>query len=332
MHGGALFWGVYEAYIPPLSVDDTPDGGCFLPFLHWNCRMDWLTDEMQNSRSKRSCTGDGHDSLPDRRFRRTSWGEKETDSPPDLRRQSMSLPAAYQSLIDALTEHVRRDPPIDILQFCADFFLARLAAERQSHHIAATVKSEPTELPPLPIVDNSKSENMSSAFTSPFGANANPFGGGARADSASGMQQVIEEEEGDTVASPTTPSFGTQPPASGFRAPFGGGDAATDGGPTSSHGAQHSGSYPTQYNFGRRTSVSAESLKPVADGSDNWQPPVHQKTSEQLERLKAAIQDNFLFSHLDDEQSSQVLGALVEKPIPAKDIKVCDDPVPYDLA
>ena len=42
----------------------------------------------------------------------------------------------------------------------------------------------------------------------------------------------------------------------------------------------------------------------------------------QLARLKRAIEGNFLFSHLDDEQSHQILGALVEKPIPAKDIKV----------
>jgi cAMP-dependent protein kinase regulator len=80
--------------------------------------------------------------------------------------------------------------------------------------------------------------------------------------------------------------------------------------------------YPAQYNFARRTSVSAESLKPVADNNDNWTPPVHPKTPEQLERLKQAISGNFLFSHLDDEQSAQVLGALVEKPIPTKGIKV----------
>jgi hypothetical protein len=34
------------------------------------------------------------------------------------------------------------------------------------------------------------------------------------------------------------------------------------------------------------------------------------------------LKENFLFAHLDEEQYSQVLGALVEKPIPAKDIRV----------
>jgi cAMP-dependent protein kinase regulator len=38
--------------------------------------------------------------------------------------------------------------------------------------------------------------------------------------------------------------------------------------------------------------------------------------------LRKAIEGNFLFSHLEDEQSAQILGALVEKPIPARGIKV----------
>jgi cAMP-dependent protein kinase regulator len=75
--------------------------------------------------------------------------------------------------------------------------------------------------------------------------------------------------------------------------------------------------------MGRRTSVSAESLNPTASSNDNWSPPFHPKSEEQVARLKKSISGNFLFSHLDDEQSSQVLGALVEKPIPAKGIKVC---------
>ncbi|KAK3988285.1 cyclic adenosine monophosphate-dependent protein kinase [Cladorrhinum sp. PSN332] len=158
----------------------------------------------------------------------------------------------------------------------------------------------------------------STGFTSPFGANSNPFG---RLDSGS-MQRVAEEDENEMVTSPTTPSF--HPAASTansntFRSPFGA-DASGDT-PMTGLGWP-ADAFPPQYNFGRRTSVSAESLKPNADTYDNWTPPVHPKTPGQLERLKAAISSNFLFSHLDDEQSSQVLGALVEKPIPYKGIKV----------
>jgi len=38
--------------------------------------------------------------------------------------------------------------------------------------------------------------------------------------------------------------------------------------------------------------------------------------------LRESVSSNFLFSHLDDDNSSVVLGALMEKPIPAAQIKV----------
>lgn len=137
------------------------------------------------------------------------------------------------------------------------------------------------------------------------------------------MHRVIEEDEGDNITSPTNRSFGAQNSGSLFSGPFGGGfggDAPGDL-PPSSRTPPNPDSYPAQYNFGRRTSVSAESLKPSADSYDNWSPPFHEKSADQLERLTRAIGGNFLFSHLEDEQSAQILGALVEKPIPAKGIK-----------
>ncbi|PYH43551.1 cyclic nucleotide-binding domain-containing protein [Aspergillus saccharolyticus JOP 1030-1] len=79
---------------------------------------------------------------------------------------------------------------------------------------------------------------------------------------------------------------------------------------------------PNNYALGRRTSVSAESLNPTSAGSDSWAPPHHPKSDEQIARLKTAVSNNFLFAHLDDDQFKTVLDALVEKPIPAKDIKV----------
>ena len=133
------------------------------------------------------------------------------------------------------------------------------------------------------------------------------------------MQQVIEEDEADTVTSPTTPSFALKS-GSSSRGPFG--EVPFDPTKPTLRSPPPGGEFPAQYNFNRRTSVSAESLKPVADSYDNWTPPVHAKTPEQLGRLKRAIEDNFLFSHLDEEQGAQILGALVEKPIPTKDIKV----------
>lgn len=155
----------------------------------------------------------------------------------------------------------------------------------------------------------------SSSFTSPFGVNSNPFGG----NDGNLMQKVIEEEENDTITSPTAGHFNMNS-GSVFSGPFGG-DGSSDH-PSALRSPPNPDNFPAQYNFGRRTSVSAESLKPVADNNDNWTPPVYPKSGGQLSRLTNAISKNFLFSHMDDEQKAQVLGAMQEKPIPAKDIKV----------
>lgn len=218
-----------------------------------------------------------------------------------------------QKSLDGLI-HLKK--PLDILQFCSDYFLRRLAEERIAYQIYNTSQS------------HSLAAMSGTTFTSPF-ANSNPFGSdGARLQTTPPRQllNVAEEDENDVITSPTTGSFGV---SGAFRAPFGGplggsfgGDGSSDGPPSFVRTPPNPDSYPAQYNFGRRTSVSAESLKPVADVNDNWTPPSYPKTAQQLGRLQQAIEGNFLFSHLDDEQTDQILGALQEKPIPAKDIKV----------
>ncbi len=231
----------------------------------------------------------------------------------------MSLPEAYQREIEVLNDRILQSGPSDVLQFCADFFASRLASERAAFLSKAAPAPE-TEIGSHSIAAPSMSSGP--GFTSPFGANSNPFGSSEarRTDAAPPvMQQVIEEEDNDTVTSPTTPSFALTSGGSG-RTPLGL-DGPSDAA-MSSLRSPPPGEYPAQYNFSRRTSVSAESLKPVADSYDNWSPPLHAKTPEQLSRLQHAIEGNFLFSHLDEEQSAQILGALVEKPIPTKDIKV----------
>ncbi|KAI0842598.1 camp-dependent protein kinase regulatory subunit [Hypoxylon sp. FL0890] len=226
----------------------------------------------------------------------------------------MSLPAAYQKEIEALENQIRLENPSDILQFCSDYFLRRLAEDR------AAYLTRSTSIRNIGAMSGT-------TFTSPFAANSNPFGtDGGKIETSNGasggLLNVVEEDENDTITSPTTPSFGfSNTSGATFRGPFGG-DGSADGPPSSMRTPPNPDSYPALYNFGRRTSVSAESLKPVADVNDNWTPPSYPKTAEQLERLKKAIEGNFLFSHLDDEQNAQILGALQEKPIPAIFIKV----------
>lgn len=220
----------------------------------------------------------------------------------------MSLPSAYLKEIELLDEEVVKAQPTDILQFCTNHFQKRLEAERAQFLLSAAPSQPP---------------NMSgSTFPGRLGTSSNPFGGTTGEQTSSGsISKVVEEDENDTITSPTSPSFGFgKTTAPTFGGSFGG-DGAGDG-PPSSFKPTSSEGFPAHYGMGRRTSVSAESLNPTASSNDNWSPPFHQKSQDQLTRLQKSISNNFLFSHLDDEQSSQVLGALVEKPIPAKGIKV----------
>ena len=139
------------------------------------------------------------------------------------------------------------------------------------------------------------------------------------------MQQLREDDEMDAVASPTatnfqSPNFGRGPPSSA--SPFGGSHFNPTAHAQSSFPGNAGEGLPSNYALGRRTSVSAESMNPTASDSDDWKPPSNPKTHEQVDRIRAAVKTNFLFSHLDEEQTNTVIAALFEKPIPAKGIKV----------
>lgn len=231
----------------------------------------------------------------------------------------MSLPPDYSNEISALNREILKHQPHDVLQFCSNFFLRRLESQR-AEFLLSQQHSSP------------KGRGMAeSSF--PGG---NPFG--TSPSQPSHMHRLVEEDENDTVASPTAASFPpnqmdtrpSNPPAEDTFGSFGsfgnfGGFAESIKGrpqPSSGIGASDPQSFPTNYNLNRRTSVSAESLNPASSDHNDWSPPNHPKSEEQQARLRAAVAGNFLFSHLDDEQTAQVLGALQEKPIPTKGIKV----------
>ncbi|KAF2805197.1 camp-binding domain-like protein [Mytilinidion resinicola] len=229
---------------------------------------------------------------------------------------SMSLPPDYSNEISALNREILKHSPQDVLQFCANFFQRRLESQRAEF-----------------LLSQHHSTQGGGMAESTF-PGSNPFGSSPSGGlSTAGMHRLEEEEENDTVASPTAQSFprSTDAAPSSGESPFGnfGGfqsqansrAAASKSQPPSSLPMDPQ-SFPSNYNMNRRTSVSAESLNPTSSLNDNWTPPYHQKTDDQQTRLKQAVSGNFLFSHLDDEQSAQVLGALQEKPIPTKGIKV----------
>ncbi|RUS14813.1 cyclic nucleotide-binding-like protein, partial [Jimgerdemannia flammicorona] len=68
---------------------------------------------------------------------------------------------------------------------------------------------------------------------------------------------------------------------------------------------------PVNYNRGRRTSVSAESMAPTTGQA--FDKVVIPKTSEQRARIEASIANNFLFKNLDEDQYGDVVNAMTEK-------------------
>ena len=223
----------------------------------------------------------------------------------------MSLPTSYQAVIDALTKDLLSDKPEDPLQYCANYFTRQLESERATSRSSQSTTSA-----------NGKMTDTAGPF------DRNPFA----AKNVNSIQE--EDEERDNFGSPTDATFKSRDSG---RSPFGGSGfgAAGAGGAAGgglfgnwlgTQGAEETGEQPTEpatgkYAAGRRTSVSAESMQPDAD-SGNWKPPKHSKTPDQFERLKHAVAGNFLFSSLDEESFHLVLDALVEKSIPAANIKV----------
>ena len=227
---------------------------------------------------------------------------------------SNSLPNSHQAIIDTLIKDLQQAKPQDVLQHCANFFNRQLETERTSKSGKST---------------STATANGKMADTAgPFG-DRSPFG------AKNSIQE--EDEERDTFGSPTDATFknhdSSRSPfggAGGFGAAAGGAAAGAAGGglfgnwlgsSASEDTSQQPQSLPNNYAAGRRTSVSAESMQPDAD-SGNWKPPKHSKTPDQLERLRTAVAGNFLFASLDEESFTLVLGALVEKSIPATNIKV----------
>ena len=203
-----------------------------------------------------------------------------------------SLPSDYAAILNELNRDVSRHQPRDPLQFCADWFAAKLREERYlaangnlgttaaaaaaaAGRSGAGVNSQSSSLEDTPMAQASSTFSTSNPFTSSAGA----AGGGS--------------------------AFGT--PATGTGAPFAAENTAGTFAP------------PANYNFARRTSVSAESLVPALGSpastpslTEPLQKTVIPKSDSQMQRIRASIQESLLFRNLDEEQERDVLLAMKE--------------------
>lgn len=232
----------------------------------------------------------------------------------------MSLSSDFDHEIAALADEYYKLQPNDVLQFCSNYFANRLASQRHENQQLAKQKQQPQH-------NYSPQQAAVPAMADSTFPGTNPFA----SSSERGMQRVMEEDEHEPLTSSQAPAFrqtelgGSPQQASTVTSNQGAptfGSSGFMGG--ARLGPMEGSNLPNNYNFSRRTSVSAESMNPTATATENWTPPRYPKSAQQQERLRAAVMNNILFNHLDEEQTQLVLNALNEKPIPTGDIKVIE--------
>ncbi|BGP40522.1 hypothetical protein JCM10449v2_004484 [Rhodotorula kratochvilovae] len=144
---------------------------------------------------------------------------------------------------------------------------------------------------------------------------------GSRFNRGSGQQQrappALASDTDEEVEDPRDdPNYRPGGPAAG--GPFGSfGIGAGQGGQGQQPGGGAGPSAPSvNYNLGRRTSVSAESLDPDA-ATQALPKTVIPKTASQRQRIEKAISNNLLFRNLDEDQHTDVLNAMKEVTVQA---------------
>ncbi|WWD16635.1 hypothetical protein CI109_101065 [Kwoniella shandongensis] len=256
------------------------------------------------------------------------------------------MSTSWTTILNELNRDVARDQPKDVIQWGADWFQSKLRQERQGSKPFAGPSSAPSPAPakrgpPGSIAFSAPGASDLQPHTlSPFselGPSDSPFGAG-------GPRRATVPTGSNLVAQPIfSPSFGGggSPAENTFadRSPFESGGAAPQfnsspfgPGPGAADDVANDEPPIPSYALGRRTSVSAESLVPTNQRSfapsgglestmeeDETTPnpstgamPSFPKTDEQLERIRLAIQPNFLFRNLDEDQEADVLAAMKE--------------------
>lgn len=225
------------------------------------------------------------------------------------------MTSTFEQLVDDLTRDVNRAQPRDALQFCANWFNSRLEEQRTRMRDALASGGRAQVSPDLYEDIQPNGVNPSPMTTAPRpsiildGAPVlkNPFGPQSQMHTFAPPQPrrafgsvpfvTINEDEALSPNAFTNP-FDTGP----FEgSPFDAGAPPTD---------QSDSLLPPPGLLGRRVSVSAESITP---GNEPKKPlPYHQKSSEQLQRIRAAVKDNFIFRDVEEKQLQSVLGAMEE--------------------
>jgi len=196
-----------------------------------------------------------------------------------------------EEVLKELEKELLEHQPEDVVQFCATYFHYKLKEQRAQLISLAQSYSESYNN------DNaaSQSEEMEDARET-FSESVATID---KQDEASDNEEEIEKEEKDEVGSLSKVSDTKE---------------ANDHLETESEDETMDlppPPPPANYNRGRRTSVSAESMAPTTD--KNYVKVIIPKTQEQRKRIQVSISNNFLFKNLDEEQYTDVVNAMSEK-------------------
>ncbi|OBZ83355.1 cAMP-dependent protein kinase regulatory subunit [Choanephora cucurbitarum] len=187
----------------------------------------------------------------------------------------------YTQLLTELHHEYCSEQPTDVLQFCSNFFIRKLEEQRYAFRNAQHGRDNmfDTNTNDMhPLCD-------SSAPQPPDFSAQNEFSWGNNGDTF--MSQPDDDDDLDDEDDEAFDNFSTEPLPS---------------------------LPPTNYNRGRRTSVSAESMAPSA--TQEFKKVVIPKSEAQAERIRVSIGHNFLFRNLDEDQYLDVVNAMTEKRVP----------------
>jgi cAMP-dependent protein kinase regulator len=206
-------------------------------------------------------------------------------------KENKELSADSEEILKELEKELLEHQPQDVVQFCATYFhyklkeqraqlisLAQSYSENYNNENAASQSEEMEDAVENMSESAGTSEkaevsNTGSVTEDEKEEEQDEVGSLSKQDNKDGNDHIETESEDETMDLPPPP--------------------------------------PVNYNRGRRTSVSAESMAPTTD--KNYVKVIIPKTQEQRKRIQVSISNNFLFKNLDEEQYTDVVNAMSEK-------------------
>ncbi|EIN10586.1 protein kinase A regulatory subunit [Punctularia strigosozonata HHB-11173 SS5] len=233
--------------------------------------------------------------------------------------------STFDQLVAELTRDAQRVQPKDALQFCANWFQARLEEQRARTRSALAHRSSRSSFSHDVPIDHFLDTPMTGPGMGPVAPTTlSPYTPAAPRTSLAAIHEIQESPfgtlnvQGNALLEEPLHQRNMLPtPGYSFDRAQGPSPLSTPAPPAwdgfNSAGNHSPGDYlhpPSAMILARRTSVSAESIN-VDQGLDE-QPPVYPKSEEQLGRIRASILNNFIFRDLDEEQEKGVLDAMKE--------------------